>query len=241
MIESISQHSTLDDYRLSEDRIDVWHFPLLKPPEQSDSILNEEEKARAQRFYFPRHQRRFTTARATMRLILSRYLNMDAAAIEFNFNKQGKPFINHPSLLEFNLSHSGEIALLAVGKRFPVGIDLEIFSSRPYISIGNTLFSETEIDALKQAPDSMKALTFFHLWAQKEAFIKAGGLGLSYPTTEFSVFSQLAAHQKIHDSLHQKDWQLLGFMPVIACCAALCCELSIKKLRHIKCERLASL
>jgi len=234
MIESISHYNKLDDYQLCEDRIDVWQFSLLKPPSQSHFILNAEEKARAQRFHFERHQRRFTAARARMRLILARYLKNEAAELEFTFNAQGKPSLQHPLLPEFNLSHSGEMALLAIGKGTSMGIDLEFFSARPYLGIAKTLFSSDEINALEQTPQFLQTLTFFHLWAQKEAFIKASGLGLSYPTTEFSVPSRLAAHQKIHDSLHNKEWQLLGFMPEPGCCAALCCDLTIKELRQIR-------
>lgn len=234
MIESISHFSTLNDYNLSENQIDIWQFSLITPPANALYILNEDENKRAQRFHFERHQRRFTAARAIMRLILSRYSGIDAKALEFNFNKQGKPAIQHPSQIQFNLSHSGEMALLAVGKTWPMGIDLELFSARPYLGIAKSLFSAEEITAFEKTSQPLKVISFFHLWAQKEAFIKASGLGLSYPTTEFSVSDELAKHYSVLDKLHHKEWQMLGFMPAVGCCAALCCELTVKSLRRIQ-------
>jgi 4'-phosphopantetheinyl transferase len=167
--------------------IDIWQFSLNETLAQSATILNADELSRAARFYFERHQRRFATARTRVREILGAYLGLPAATLEFTYNQYGKPEVINSQQLQFNVSHSGEIALLAIGKTFPLGVDLEQYSARPYIGIAKQLFSPTEQTLLKNSPSRLKPALFFHIWAQKEAFIKACGLGLSYPTETFTV------------------------------------------------------
>lgn len=217
---------------LNESRIDLWQFSLEADFSAASTILNDEEKARAARFYFERHRRRFATARAMTRIILSRYLNASPDRLEFTYGFHGKPEITNSQRLQFNISHSGDLALLAVGKNYPLGVDIEFFSSRPYEGIANNLFSEQEINDLKKAPATLKPALFFHIWAQKEAFIKASGLGLSYPTKSFNVPTVIPTKQLVDDPLHNLTWQLRSFMPKVGCSGALCYHPSIREIRH---------
>lgn len=220
-------------WQLDSKKIDIWQFSLLNQPTYAINLLNEEEKKRAHRFHFPRHQRRFIVARAMMRKILANYLDEKPEQISFEYNKQGKPFITHMSKIEFNLSHSGELALLAVGQNASMGVDLEFFSERPYDEIGRNLFSTAERTELARQNFHIKSLIFFHIWAQKEAFIKASGLGLSYPTEQFTVPILSSNNVEIYDSLHKVFWKMLSFMPEIACSAALCYHPSVTNLQKI--------
>lgn len=218
---------------LQTNRIDIWQFSLASQPAQAFGLLNDDEKTRARRYHFERHQRQFIVARAMMRSILAPYLGAKPEELIFNFNKQGKPAIQHPENIHFNLSHSGELALLAVGQEYPMGIDLEFFSARPYVDIGAQLFSEREMQELRQLPPDLQALGFFHIWAQKEAFIKASGLGLSYPTREFSVPSLPTTNELIQDNLHQRTWKMVSYMPSVVCCAAICHDPAVTCLHKI--------
>lgn len=220
------------DCVLQSHRIDIWQYPLHTEFLGAASLLSEDELIRAQRYHFARHQRRFTIARAMLRRILARYLGMPASEIVFSYNKHGKPELHHSSDLQFNLSHSGDLALLAIGKKYSLGIDVEFFTARPYEGIGKHLFSSNEIEALQQVNPLLKPLAFFHIWAQKEAFIKACGLGLAYPTKKFDVTALPPTNQLCMDILHKKNWQLVSFMPQIACSAALCHHPIIKEIRY---------
>jgi len=217
---------------LHSQHIDIWQFSLLIEPDQAFDLLNDEEKIRARRYHFERHQRRFIVARAMLRSILAAYLGESARALQFEFNKQGKPSLSHPQAIQFNLSHSGELALLAVGQTYPMGVDLEFFSARPYVDLGAQLFSDDEMQALRNLPQRLQALGFFHVWAQKEAFIKASGLGLSYPTREFTVSALPGSPGLVEDRLHQRVWQMHPFMPLVSCCAALCHDPAIKHIHQ---------
>lgn len=230
-----------DDCHLQRFRIDIWIFPLDKEPILANSLLNEEEQARANRFYFDRHRRRFTVARAMLRLILGRYLQQDASQLTFSYNEHGKPQLNHQQALEFNLSHSKDLALLAVGQQYPLGIDLEFFSARPYDGIAKNLFSEQELQTFLKLPMHLKPQVFFHIWAQKEAFIKACGLGLAYPTKLFDVPVFPPSNALVIDSVHNKEWLIRSFMPKATCSAALCHHPEIKEIRYLSLNNSAEL
>ncbi|KTC88612.1 4'-phosphopantetheinyl transferase superfamily protein [Fluoribacter dumoffii] len=217
---------------LNEARIDLWQFSLAHELKNAYDLLNSEEQARAERFYFSKHKRRFSTARATLRIILSNYLNTPPEQLEFTYNAHGKPEVINAAKLQFNISHTGDLALLAVGKGFPLGVDIEKFSARPYAGIAENLFSEKEYEEFMKVPPALKPAVFFHVWAQKEAFIKACGLGLSYPTKLFSVPISIPTKLLVNDPLHNMTWQLRSFMPQVACSGALCHHPMIREIRH---------
>jgi 4'-phosphopantetheinyl transferase len=217
---------------LNETRIDLWQFSLETELPNAKKLLNAEEIARAERFYFSQHQRRFSTARATLRIILGRYLNTDPARLEFSYNPHGKPKVINSAKLQFNLSHSADLALLAIGKGFPIGIDIEKYSARSYEGIAKNSFSDQELAEFIRAPKALKPALFFHIWSQKEAFIKACGLGLSYPTKEFNVPTSIPTKQLIDDPLNNITWLLRSFMPQIAYSGALCCHPTVREIRY---------
>jgi 4'-phosphopantetheinyl transferase len=221
-----------NDWSLKKTRIDIWHIRLHVENSIEASMLSEEEQQRAERFYFKRHQRRYINAHSALRLILSRYLGIAPEGLIFHAGVKGKPRVDNAVGLEFNLSHSKDTALLAVGHTYPLGIDVEHFSSRPYCGIGGHLFSEKENQLINAVIPSLQPLAFFNIWSQKEALIKACGLGLSYPTQSFDVpiFSQ--SSQTIVDALHQRTWQMKTFMPSVGCCAALCYDENVSEIRY---------
>lgn len=222
-----------DDCVLKSDRIDIWHYSLTADNPETILQLSPDEQERATRFYFPHHQRRFAKAHHLLRVILARYLNEEPLNLHFTTGPYGKPELIDAPFLQFNLSHSGDTAILAVGKDYPLGVDLEHFSPRPYYGIGEHLFSKQEMQALKSTPAALTALTFFNIWSQKEAFIKACGLGLSYPTQQFDVPILSSTPQVIPDPLHKRSWKIISFMPQIACCASLCYDTHVQEIRYL--------
>ncbi|OCH97249.1 hypothetical protein A8135_03915 [Legionella jamestowniensis] len=225
---------TAEECSLHQNRIDIWEFSLKDLPDWAMSILDKDEHHRAQRFHFPRHQRRFAVSHAMLRAILGRYLGQSPKELVFTYGPHGKPGIKTNYNLEFNLTHSRELALLAIGQQFPLGIDIEFFSARPYLGLAKTVFSPMEVAGLLQLPSWMQPLAFFHIWSQKEALIKACGLGLSYPTKAFNVPVLPSTKTSIEDRKHHKHWQMIPFMPLVNCSAALCCESSIQHIRYIR-------
>src|SRR5262252_2460436 len=86
--------------------------------------LSKDELARASRFHFERDRDRFIVARGELRRVLAGYVGLDPGSLTFRYGARGKPSVEGDSL-EFNLSHSGSIALLGLTRQRRIGIDIE--------------------------------------------------------------------------------------------------------------------
>ena len=101
----------------------------------------------------------------------------------------------------------------------PVGIDIEHQRKVEYLAIAKILYSKEEQAFLANLSPDVLPYYFFHIWSQKEALIKAIGMGLSFPTKEFTaILNQEQGHIKVW---HQ-DWQLTHFMIKENCHGAYC-------------------
>jgi len=202
----------------------VWSCPLLKSDEtilRYPSVLSKEEEQRANRFHFDKHRKRFIHAHNALRIILSRYLETDPVQIRFAANEFGKPIIasKHAKSIEFNLTHSNNMALVAVTANQAVGIDIEYQRRKQpdTMALAKRFFSANEYEALSQLPAPQQLSGFFNAWTRKEAFIKAIGQGLSYPLDNFDV--TLAPDEPAQllrigeDTAPQEKWFIHAFEP----------------------------
>jgi 4'-phosphopantetheinyl transferase len=174
--------------------IDLWTIYLntpLYPINEYLMLLSENELARLNRFQSDEDKRRYTVAHASLRNILASYLPVKPEAIQFEVNAQGKPALhsNHTkNNIHFNLSHSGELALVAVVRDRPVGVDVEwIKPLNDHLKLAERHFSPAEISTIKNMEADTSSHAFIQLWTGKEALIKARGNGLSLPLDQFSL------------------------------------------------------
>jgi 4'-phosphopantetheinyl transferase len=179
----------------SESEAHIWKIDLTSDSPGVDSSLSGEEHVRAARFHFEVDRRRFKIARGALRVILSRYLLCSPQELQFGQTTYGKPFLKHPhdETLSFNLSHAGEMALLAVTRAREVGIDVEFM--RPDFAtdeVAENFFSPFEVAELQRVEPNQRTQAFFNCWTRKEAYVKARGEGLSMPLNLFDV--TLAPH-----------------------------------------------
>jgi 4'-phosphopantetheinyl transferase len=122
-------------------------------------------------------------------LFLALCLEVEPATVRYETGVHGKPRLL-PGLppLEFNLSHSEELGLLAVARDRSVGVDVEHVRDLPdAMSIADTQFTAAESKALRSLPPPEQRAAFFRYWARKEAVIKAGGEGLGRALDSFDV------------------------------------------------------
>lgn len=182
------------DLTLPDDEVHVWCAFLDHPVAQLQHLeqtLSEEEHVRAERFHFERDRKDFIVARATLRNILSRYLNKEPRQLRFTYNKYGKPTLErerNSNSLCFNMSHSYGITLYAVSQGREIGVDVEHI--RPDFAteeIAERFFSPKEVEALSAVPEHQKKEAFFCCWTRKEAFIKAIGQGVTFGLDYFDV------------------------------------------------------
>ena len=174
--------------------VHVWRVPLDDDARADSywSLLSEEERRRAARFVRDVHRRRFVAAHGALRSILAAYVNAEPAALDFVSGEHGKPALRdvtgRPSV-EFNLSHSDDLALVAVARARAVGVDLERWSEVEHLELAERFFSPGERDALRalaHAPHLVEA-GFFAAWTRKEAYLKATGQGITRGLHHFDV------------------------------------------------------
>jgi len=167
----------------------VWRVPL--DVGEADvaahrALLSEDERAKADRFYFDRDRRKYTVARGTLRTLLARYFSSDPRAFTFAYGERGKPSIEGD--VRFNVSHSGEVALLAFARGVELGVDVEqVRADIDIPGLARISFSPEERAALFACPVEERLTAFYALWTRKEAYIKAIGLGLAMPLDGFTV------------------------------------------------------
>ena len=147
------------------------------------ATLNEEERVRADRFRFEKHARRFTVARAFLRETLGEVTGLAPEAVEITLSPFGKPLVEG---VEFNLSHSSELAVVAVAES-RVGIDVEKLRERPAMEMAERFFAPDEIEQLRNTTPDDRQHAFFRCWTSKEAYLKARGEGITLPLDSFVV------------------------------------------------------
>jgi 4'-phosphopantetheinyl transferase len=178
---------------LPTDRVDCWAVSLTALPADVEgmlhTLLSASELERAERFRFEPLRARYISRHAALRLLISRYLRASPASIRVVHETNGRPILEDPaSRLHFNLSHSGDLALVAVSCIAPVGVDVEEVRNIPdFAEIARDQFALTEVEALFRVPLQKRLFAFFVTWTRKEAFVKALGLGLSFPLDTFST------------------------------------------------------
>lgn len=179
---------------LGSGEIHVWRFSLDQPREIRSglsTVLDAEERQRASRFATDRLQKRYVVGRGMLRRLLSSYLDIDAEKIRFRYGEHGKPFLAGGAArsgLQFNLSHSRDLALLAFCPGSAVGVDVEwIRHDLKQTEIASRFFSAAESARLVSLPPDRQIEFFFTLWTCKEAFVKAQGGGVTFGLDRFDV------------------------------------------------------
>jgi 4'-phosphopantetheinyl transferase len=172
--------------QLSPGEIHLWRAALDNPINLSgtESVLSREELLRAGRFLHQLDRERFIVAHGALRMVLGLYLSADPQSLEFSIGPMGKPSLKQTFTdLRFNLSHSGDLALIAVTRGRDVGVDVErVQRDIEFDPIIEHYFDPTEAWDLRTAPPQERVGRFFDLWTRKEACLKAEGSGLGART-----------------------------------------------------------
>lgn len=204
---------------LEADEVHVWRVFLNcseKELHEFKATLACNETARAQRFVFQMDRDYFVATRGVLRQLLGRYLNRAAADVEFEYGPQGKPVLRTESSqkpVQFNVSHSHGVALLAFAIRRQVGVDVELV--RPDFASGKIaerFFSEQEVLELRSLPPATQNEGFFLCWTRKEAYIKARGEGLQIALKSFHVSLTPGKAERLQAE-DESCWSLRSLLP----------------------------
>ncbi len=166
---------------LTPNQAHVWRLALDQTDDKSMAkcweLLSSAERQRAQKFRKAEDWLRFIAGRFLLKLLLAKYTDRSLHEIDIEAAKGGKPLMKNGSgALQFNLSHAGQMVMLAFQYHQPIGIDVEPVNADPLLEdIVKDYFSPQEKDQLKQASATQR---FFTFWTRKEAVLKAVGVGL---------------------------------------------------------------
>ncbi len=148
--------------------------------------LSASEHALANRRVSETLQNDYILARGWMRSVLAGYVGCEADQLVFADNGHGKPMLEN-EVWRFNLSHSREGVALAVARDIEVGVDLQFCDARVECAqIAKRFFAKEECDWLLSLPEEGRLSTFYTIWTLKEAYVKAIGLGMRIPLSDFA-------------------------------------------------------
>lgn len=185
-----------NEWLISGGEIHVWRAALdssVLAQAQMMDLLSADERTRAGRYCFEWDRRRFVVRRTVLRVLLGGYLQVEPWELRFVYDRYGKPALangGEAAQFDFSLSHSKGLALFAITRGKPIGIDVERFRPiKGYRQIAAHFFSGRESARLSASSPPQKLRAFLRLWTGKEAYLKACGKGLSKPLdeVEFSV------------------------------------------------------
>jgi 4'-phosphopantetheinyl transferase len=210
------------------------------------AILSADEQERAARFVRARDRRRFVYCRAAVREILGSHLGQPPASLRFRAVGQGKPELDLPvsgggwrdalpedgrPAIRFNISHSAELALVAVCRGRELGVDLE--HVRPILEadrIVASFFSPAEQAAFALFSEAEKPVAFVRGWTRKEAILKGLGVGLgglaARYETGFSQTELTPIFAPVVPLTRFDEWQFWEAAPRAGFVAALACQVA---------------
>lgn len=207
---------------LESDTVHVWLCALDPTPAtlaQHRECLDAGETARCARLVNERLQTRFIAAHGFTRRVLSLYTQRPACDLTFSLGEHGKPVLLQHSGLHFNLSHSHDLAILAIARR-PVGIDIEyIDGTRDWQGIMQHFYAASEVQKILALPVATQQQAFFQVWTRKEAHMKVTGKGLYLEPGQFtvSVPQEPAALLALESGEDVVQWQMADIaLPTIA-------------------------
>jgi 4'-phosphopantetheinyl transferase len=170
---------------------EIWRIDLNTPMDaEAVDALSPYEHARAQRFAFDVHRRRYVCAHVALRQLLSARAGVPMTDLQFGFGRYGKPYLCAPhASLAFNLSDSQDVALIAMSPRIEIGVDVEVLREVPdALDLARAHFTATEQAALAEAERAgARDRGFLTGWTRKEACLKAIGSGLSVGAHTFEA------------------------------------------------------
>jgi 4'-phosphopantetheinyl transferase len=192
-------------------------------------LLSSDEQLRAYRFRSLKSRSTFIVARGLLRAILGQCLGIASPAISFCYGAHGKPSIENWQGIRFNIAHSEDFIVCALGADRELGVDIEyIQPMKDMERVAEQFFCTAEYQQLRAVPEKLRTKAFFDCWTRKEAFVKAVGDGLSYPLNMFQVTLQPGQRPEILNIAGHRasdlDWGLYDVTPSEDYAAALAVE-----------------
>jgi len=185
-------------------------WDLLEGP---DGVLSDEEKVRARAIHHPASKGHFIATRSALRRLLGGCLGVDPKSLAWSYNDKGKPrLLGTPENkgMVFNVSHSGDHALIAIGRDLKIGVDIEKVRPRKGLEpLAKAIMTPQEESRWQMGGDEGRTASLVALWASKEAFLKATGHGIAGGLKAVAIRPGFDGFEHVPPSAGSPDlWQL---------------------------------
>lgn len=242
--------------KLMQEEVHIWCIrwkEVIPVFEYYQLMLDQKEKEKMEEYYFYEDRMRYVAGKVITKLVLIQYLEEEE--ISFLSHKFGKPYyksISGKQDIEFNISHSGEMILVAFSRDAKIGVDIqEIIDCSEYLEIARSFFEPEEV---KNIEESNSKELFFQYWSAKEAYLKAIGVfipmsslqcaymiererGLKTTGTPCHVYMEFDT-VSINETHLRKAWETLYVRhPMMRAKAEMCGLLKIEELNDREAER----
>jgi 4'-phosphopantetheinyl transferase len=195
-------------------------------------VLTSREHEQCGRFVRAGDRARCSAARGSLRIVLSKYVSAQPQSLPIAAEASGKPYLAS-SDIHFNVSHSDDLAVIAVSRGLRIGVDIEhIREIRDMDAMLDAFFSRDEQAFLLSRTGEERTRLFFLLWTRREAAAKAVGLGiyeafariaLPLRGREMTGFTVELPPQRTEDG-GGASWWMRDFDPAPGFAGALCVE-----------------
>jgi 4'-phosphopantetheinyl transferase len=167
----------------------VWRVDLRHDEPPDWTLLDGRERAVADAFVYPDDRDRYGRTHCALRMLLSDVLDVAPTNVPLAVGKSGKPFlVGAAQRVTFNLSHSRNTALIAIGRDAEIGIDVEDDDGcTDYSELIDTTFDDATAERLRREEPGRRRQLFLRGWTRKEAMAKALGSGFLIDPKRFTV------------------------------------------------------
>jgi 4'-phosphopantetheinyl transferase len=167
------------------DGVHIWRAALDEAGWPGPERLPAAERERAASILREESRRRWIASRWALRRVLAEYLDEPASAIELEEGEGGKPRLRDGDGIEFNLSHSAGLALVAMTEGREVGVDVELAEpGRDFVALADRALEPDAAAAVREAAPQRRPAVFYRAWTRHEARLKCLGVGLAGPEPE---------------------------------------------------------
>lgn len=222
---------------MNKDRVEIWHGKVTaEDVDYQDywSVLDEAEQIQARKFKNFLLHKRYVEVHGRLRNLLAKTLNQLPEKIRIKKAEHGKPYLaDHPDLT-FNLSHSADRLMIAVGWNCQLGVDIEFCKQRMNLTgLVKKCLAEEEVVYWTQLPEDEKSLEFYRFWTRKEAFVKATGHGIALGLNNCVINPKKPAEfLRVPDSCGKaSDWHVLDMDLGAGICSALVTDKAFAEVR----------
>jgi 4'-phosphopantetheinyl transferase len=223
------------------DELHLWAFRVDVASEDDWARLNDDERSRCERIRVEGKKVQRASSRSALRLLLGAYVDRAPEALEFDYGEHEKPVLRGEPIA-FNLSHSGDWAIVGVASSGVIGVDVEKAErEREFMLISERFFSQVEREYLAALAAKERGPAFYRAWTRKEAYLKAWGTGLSFASSRFSIDYAAGQAGRVLDTEMPGDdpsrWHFVDLRVAPDYPAAVCCDLSPSRVRCYRLER----